>query len=133
MAAFDVRPDLRDIERPGGALDLVVRDSAKPGRSGETWVAHAGEDWTARRLEASREEVAPALLAEVSDLAQGRLPRPAHVDVHRWRYGRVVRPMGAPYLALADGAVLIGGDWALGSRAEHAWLSGQAMAEAVLG
>ncbi len=132
MAAFEARPDLRDIERPDGALDLVVRDSAKPGRAGETWVAHAARDWTAARLEAAREEVLPALLAEFSDLAEGRLPRPAHVDAHRWRYGRAVRPMGAPYLAVSGGAVLIGGDWALGDRAEHAWISGQAMAEAAL-
>ncbi len=33
MAAFGARPDLPDLLRPGGAIELVVRDAAKPGRS----------------------------------------------------------------------------------------------------
>ncbi len=132
MAAFAERPDLPDMVRPGGALDLVLRDGAKPGRTGEGWVAHAAHDWTRARLDLAREAVLPMLLAELDDLAEGRLPRPAHVAAHRWRFGLTERAMGAPFATLAGGAVLAGGDWALGARAEHAWLSGQAMAEAVL-
>jgi predicted NAD/FAD-dependent oxidoreductase len=133
MAAFDERPDLPDMLRPGGAIGLVVRDAAKPGRTGEGWVAHAAHGWTRERLELTAEAVLPMLLAEVEDLAEGRLPRPAHVAAHRWRYALTERPLGTPFAALAGGAVLAGGDWALGPRAEHAWLSGQAMAEALSG
>ncbi len=133
MAAFGERPDLPDIVRPGGALDLVVRDSAKPGREGERWVAHASHDWTRERLEREKEAVLPVLLAEMEDVAEGRLPRPVHVAAHRWRFGLTERALGAPFAALAGGVVLAGGDWALGARGEQAWLSGQAMAEAVLG
>jgi hypothetical protein len=133
MAAFAERLDLPDMVRPGGALDLVVRDSAKPGRDGERWVAHAGHGWTRERLELAKEAVLPVLLAEMEDVAEGRLPRPLHVAAHRWRFALTERALGAPYAALAGGAVLAGGDWALGARAEQAWLSGQAMAEAVLG
>lgn len=132
MAAFDARPDLPDVIRPDGAFDIVVRDAAKPGRMGETWVAHAGHEWTRERLELAREDILPKLLAELEDVAEGRLPRPAHVAAHRWRFALTERALGAPYLALAGGAVLAGGDWTLGARGEHAWLSGQAMAEAVL-
>jgi predicted NAD/FAD-dependent oxidoreductase len=133
MAAFGERPDLPDIVRPGGALDLVVRDSAKPGREGERWVAHASHDWTRERLEREKEAVLPVLLAEMEDVAEGRLPRPVHVAAHRWRFGLTERALGAPFAVLAGGVVLAGGDWALGARGEQAWLSGQAMAEAVLG
>lgn len=132
MAAFPARPDLPDLMRPGGAVALVVRDAAKPNRSGETWVLHASHGWTRERLELPHEAVLPMLLAEFEDLAQGRLPRPDHVAAHRWRYGLTDRALGAPVLTLAKGAVLAGGDWTLGARAEHAWLSGQAMADAVL-
>jgi renalase len=132
MAAFEQRPDLPDLVRPGGALDVIVRDAAKPGRTGETWVAHAGHAWTRERLELPREAVLPMLLAELEDVAEGRLPRPVHVAAHRWRFALTERALGAPFLALEDGAVLAGGDWTLGARGEHAWLSGQAMAEAVL-
>jgi len=133
MAAFGRRPDLPDVVRPGGALKIVVRNGAKPGRSGETWVAHASSDWTRDRLEQPHEAVLPKLLAEFSDIALGRLPRPVHVEAHRWRYGLADRPLGVPFLRLAGGRVLAGGDWALGSRAEHAWLSGQGMADEILG
>jgi renalase len=133
MAAFDARPDLPDLLRPGGAVALVVRDGAKPGRSGETWVMHAAHDWTADRLELPREAVLPMLLAEFEDLAEGRLPRPAHLAAHRWRYALTHEAQGTPFVPIEGGAVLAGGDWALGPRGEHAYLSGQAMAEAVLG
>jgi hypothetical protein len=132
MAAFAERPDLPDVVRPGEALDLVVRDGSKPEREGEVWVAHAGQDWTRERLELPPEAVLPMLLAELDDVAQGRLPRPVHVAAHRWRFGLTERAFGAPFATLAGGAVLAGGDWALGARGEHAWLSGQAMAEAAL-
>ena len=132
MAAFGESPRLPDVLRPAGAFDLVLRDGAKPGRSGETWVAHAGQDWTRERLEAPTEAVLPILLAELDDLAEGRLPRPHHVAAHRWRFALTERPLGRPFAALAGGAVLAGGDWALGARGEHAALSGRAMAEAVL-
>jgi predicted NAD/FAD-dependent oxidoreductase len=133
MAAFAERPDLPDMVRPGEALDLVVRDSAKPGREGERWVAHASHGWTRERLELTAEAVLPMLLAEMEDVAEGRLPRPVQVAAHRWRFGLTERSLGAPFAGLAGGVVLAGGDWALGARAEQAWLSGQAMAEAVLG
>jgi predicted NAD/FAD-dependent oxidoreductase len=132
MAAFGERPDLPDLVRPDGAFDIVLRDGSKPGRAGETWVAHAAHGWSRERLELPRESVLPMLLAEFDDLGRGRLPRPVHVAAHRWRYAVTERPLGAPCLALAGGAVLAGGDWALGPRGEHAWLSGQALAEAVL-
>jgi renalase len=132
MAAFAERPDLPDMLRPGGAIDLVVRDGAKPGRTGEGWVAHAGHGWTRERLDLTKEAVLPMLLAEFGDLAEGRLPRPVHVAAHRWRFGLTERALGGAVRRACRGAVLAGGDWALGARAEHAWLSGQAMAEAVL-
>jgi predicted NAD/FAD-dependent oxidoreductase len=132
MAAFGERPDLPDLLRPGGRIDLVVRDAAKPGRTGETWVAHAAHGWTRERLELPAESVLPMLLAELDDIAEGRLPRPVHVAAHRWRFALTERALGRPFARLAGGAVLAGGDWALGSRGEHAVLSGRAMAQAAL-
>jgi predicted NAD/FAD-dependent oxidoreductase len=132
MAAFGARPELPDLLRPEGALSLVLRDSAKPGRSGECWVAHAAHGWTRERLELPAESVLPMLLGELEDLAEGRLPRPLHAAAHRWRFALTERALGLPFAELAGGAVLAGGDWAIGPRAEHAALSGRALAEAVL-
>lgn len=132
MVSFARRPDLPDVVRPGGPLRLVLRNASKPQRTGETWVAHAASDWSRDWLEEPRERMLPKLLAELSDVALGRLPDPQHVEAHRWRYGLTERPLGVPFLPLAGGRVLAGGDWTLGSRAEHAWLSGQAMADHLL-
>jgi predicted NAD/FAD-dependent oxidoreductase len=55
-----------------------------------------------------------------------------HVAAHRWRFALTERALGRPFARLAGGAVLAGGDWALGSRGEHAVLSGRAMAQAAL-
>lgn len=132
MAAFSDRPDLPDMMRPGGALSMVLRDSGKPGRTGETWVAHAAHGWTEERLDERHEDVLPDLLAELDDLAEGRLPQPLHVGAHRWRHALTDRPLGRPFAEAFGGRVLIGGDWTLGNRGEHAFLSGQAIADRIL-
>ncbi len=113
-------------------VELAVRDGAKPGRSGETWTLHMRPDWSRDNLERSRAEMTPELAGFLGELTGLALPDPTLVAAHRWRYARTERPLGAPYLSLADGRVLVGGDWALGSGAQHAWQSGRAMAEALL-
>jgi predicted NAD/FAD-dependent oxidoreductase len=118
---------------PGGAIDLIARMATKPGRTGrmDCWVVHASAVWTRDTLDADRSAVPGLLLAE-AEAALGRLPSPDHATAHRWLYSRTERPLGQPILASADGTLLLGGDWALGANAEHAYLSGQALADAVL-
>lgn len=132
LTALSGRPDLGDMIRTSGTVVLAVRNASKPGRSGETWVVHASAEWTRAQLEDRPEHVATALLEEMSDLAQGRLPEPVYATAHRWRFGLTETALGAPCLPLAGGRLLVGGDWALGVRAEHAWLSGQDMADRLL-
>ena len=50
---------------------------------------------------------------------------------HRWRYAQASTPLGVPFLT-DGGGVFLGGDWTLSARAEGAWQSGGAMADAVL-
>jgi renalase len=57
---------------------------------------------------------------------------PDYVAGHRWRYARVERPLGQPFVANGVGTLLAGGDWALGSLASDAVASGRAMARRVL-
>ncbi|WP_291298928.1 NAD(P)/FAD-dependent oxidoreductase [Elioraea sp.] len=134
LAAFAAPLAAPDTLRPeAGAIVWAARDSAKPGRTAEAecWVAHAGPGWTREHLERKPDEVAALLLASLASLAGG-LPPVLHAAAHRWRYALVEVPLGEP--CLVDTALRIGaaGDWCLGSRAEHAWDSGAALAEALL-
>jgi hypothetical protein len=70
-------------------------------------------------------------MARFADLA-GPLPPASYAAAHRWRYARTEVPLGAPFAGDPEAGLLIGGDWALGPDAGHAWQSGRAMARALL-
>ncbi len=128
-------PRRLDVDRPvtGLPFESVICASETPGREPlpETWVCHAGFDWTVEHLEMSREQVCRELTRAFA-MACGRdLPEPIYAAAHRWRYGRVARPLGAPFLSAFDGRLMLGGDWALGDTAGDAFASGRAMAAAL--
>ncbi|WP_099823249.1 NAD(P)/FAD-dependent oxidoreductase [Oceaniglobus indicus] len=96
------------------------------------WVAHAAPDWSRANLELDRDDARDVLTnALMAHLGTTRQPDIAMA--HRWRYARTAVPMGRDFLAQAGGRVLIGGDWALGPQAGHAFTSGQAMGRALGG
>ncbi len=120
----------------GGPLSWVARDSDKPGRpagEADTWVLHAAPDWSAEHLEAPPGAIAPALLSALAAATGRALPPPTYLAAHRWRFALPAEPL--PERHLWDGDVLAGaaGDWCGGPRVEGAWLSGQALAAAVIG
>ncbi len=134
LLAFDQRPDWSVFQyRPDATFDLVLRDSAKPGRpaDGEYWLAHASEEWSRRNLELTSDAAAQALLTALKGL-MGALPKVNVAHAHRWRFARTTRPLGRGFAETPDGRVLVGGDWAFGRNAEDAMQSGKAMAERVL-
>ncbi len=133
MAAFERAPGWSEVMRaPGGAFDLILRDSARPGRdaAAECWVAHATASWSRANLEADPPDAASRLLAALAELL-GPLPPVRVVRAHRWRYSQATRPLGAPFAASGDGTLLAGGDWTSGRDVEDAVRSGQAMAQAI--
>lgn len=130
MAAFAERPPLPDALRPeAGPVGWIARDSSKPGRDAalECWVVQGSPVWSRAHLENPPEAVIATLL--------GALPeRPALLwaAAHRWRFSLVEAPLGRS--CLWDAALRLGvaGDGCLGGRAEAAWDSGTALAEAML-
>lgn len=135
MAAFPSRLPLPDtLETPSDAIGWAARDSAKPGRdaAAECWVVQAGPAWSAAQLELPADAARGLLLAELARLA-GTLPEPLHAEAHRWRFAAAATPLGVPCLWDAPLRLGLAGDWCLGDRAEAAWASGTAAAEALLG
>jgi predicted NAD/FAD-dependent oxidoreductase len=116
----------------GGPLSWVARDSSKPGRPNvETWVVHAGPNWSRENLGLQRTEAALALLKELRALF-GPTPDPLFHRAHRWAFALASDP--APKGALFDQERSIGtcGDWCMGGRIEGALLSGLAVANQIL-
>ncbi len=136
MLAFEepVDPGFDLACNPTPLLSLLVRNSSKPGRAIDQhcWVAHARAAWSRECLEMRADEVLPLLLNEVGGAFGRRLPSVLYAAAHRWRYARTETPLGRPFLSMANGTLLLGGDWALGPDISHAIESGAAMARAIL-
>lgn len=114
-----------------GPLRWIARDTSKPGRTGpETWVLHAGVEWSEANLEQDADTIATSLLK-----AFGRLggPPPQAWTVHRWRYAKVIEPVLDKACSWHAGMGLgLCGDWLNGGKVEGAWLSGRELALRVL-
>lgn len=134
MASFDAPLPLPDTFRADtGPVSWAARNSAKPARGGgEAWVIHASPARSRELVDRPKEEVAAVLLADFF-AATGIAPAaPINCDAHRWLYAqpearRGEGPLYDPHLAIG-----IAGDWLHSPRVEGAWLSGRALAEAVL-
>ncbi|AUX70292.1 hypothetical protein CHX26_13000 [Porphyrobacter sp. HT-58-2] len=123
-----------DIFRSDSAsVSWAARNSAKPGRSGtENWVIHASPARSLELVDRPKDEVAHILLADFFAAAKVAPAVPQHLDAHRWLYAMPQALRGEH--AWFDPALRIGiaGDWLHSPRIEGAWLSGRALAEAVL-
>lgn len=138
MLAFDEPlggvPDL--IRIPGNAtLNLIARNSSKPERSGETFVMHAGPDWSRHNIYTSREMVAAQLITalRVETGFGADLPPPVHVDLQRWLYALVENPYDALFAANTDNTLFACGDWCVDARVEAAHQSAMALADHLIG
>jgi len=113
-----------------GPLRWIARDSSKPGRHApDTWLLHAGAAWSEARLEQAPEAVAAALL---ETFAAFGARAPDSWTAHRWRYADTEPASDRGHVL--DTALGIGlcGDWLNSGKVEGAWLSGRALAEAIL-
>lgn len=126
-AGFDVWRNVNEN------IGWLARNSTKPGRAdSETWVLHASPEWSRTHLERSKEDVAPDLVTLFFEALGIEPQTPTYCAAHRWRFAQTKVPLGKSHLNLADGSLLIGGDWCLGARVEYAFDSGAAMADDLL-
>ncbi len=127
-------PKFTVLRDPDDATAWIAHDGSKPGRGGaDCWVAQANAAWSRQHIELDRTEIIRLMLPRLC-AALGREPSEAlHVAAHRWRYALVSQALGQPFASHPDGTLFAGGDWALGARAEAAWVSGTAIADAILG
>ena len=117
-------------------LGWAARDSAKPGRSrtagiAERWVLHARPQWSQRYSDIEPRDACHWLTRSFSARLRISLnPVAAHGEF--WRHATPVNPLPQRFLWDAERRIGMAGDWLGGPRIEGAFLSGLALAEAVL-
>jgi predicted NAD/FAD-dependent oxidoreductase len=132
MAAFDrrVEVDWDVVEFDGAPVEKAVRNSAKPGRpGGETWVLHAGIEWTRAHLEGEPAGIAERLLHEFFAAIDVPRPQPEFVAAHRWRYATAEEPLDEGFLWDSRIRVGVCADWCSGGTVGGAWHSGMGLAQ----
>jgi predicted NAD/FAD-dependent oxidoreductase len=113
-------------------LRWIAHDGGKPGRDGGAiWVAHAGSEWSAPRLEQSAAATLPELVALFED-AIGMSSRVHGLLAHKWRYSQSPRPLASGCLFDSNTGIGACGDWCAGHRVEAAWLSGRELGGRIL-
>ncbi len=130
MVATPDALDLPDVlETPHEHIAWCAANHSKPGRpqGHGQYVLHATAAWSEDHLECSSDAAMATLLDYFHAIA-------GHVDVsyaaaHRWRYALTKSPLNLPFLYSASHRIGVCGDWCLGARVEHGFLSGSALGE----
>ncbi|MDA1179513.1 MAG: FAD-dependent oxidoreductase, partial [Planctomycetota bacterium] len=114
-------------------LSWIARNSSKPERHlSDCWVLHASPKWSRDHLEESGESVTETLVAELWQVIAEVAQPIEFVVAHRWRYALPQEPLSQRFLFDSDLGLGACGDWCGGPRVEGAFLSGVALAHAVL-
>lgn len=115
------------------SLSWIARNSSKPGRidTSDCWIGQANAEWSAKRLQASRDEIAAELADEFCRLV-GISAHPVYLAGHRWTYAIPTTPLNQECLFDDEFNAGLCGDWCFGNHVEAAWLSGTAAANRFL-
>jgi renalase len=114
-------------------LSWIARNSSKPQRdAAECWVLHASANWSRDHLEESAETIAQTLIEQLWQATQQASQSLQFTVAHRWRYALPQEPLSPRFVLDWDVNLGACGDWCGGPRVEGAFLSGLAMAAAVL-
>ncbi len=117
----------------GASLGWAARNASKPGRpDDECWVLHSTATWSEAHVDARPDEVESALLSAFQEICGVPLPDLRSVSMHRWLYARASG--SAPGVQWnPELGVGLCGDWLVGDRVEDAFVSGDRLADAILG
>jgi predicted NAD/FAD-dependent oxidoreductase len=106
----------------------LARESSKPGRGPiERWTVQASPAWSTEHLGDDEQRIEAKLLKAFAEVT-GIRAQPAHAEVKRWRYAKTLTPLGRSHLWDARTGLGVCGDWCLGHRVEHAFVSGLELA-----
>ena len=109
-------------------LATVCDDGDRRGDAAPVLVAHSTAELATEHLDAPA-EAGPIIAAAVGELLG--ITAPPQIETHRWTHAQPEKASDAPYVS--DGQVWLCGDAFGRPRVQTAWLSGRAVAGALLG
>jgi len=89
-------------------------------------VIHSSNKWAAEHFETDSDWIIDVLLSSGSNVAGGKLSKPDHVDLHRWRYANSQARDAEEVFVDPKMRVAACGDWSIKGVVEAAYLSGKA-------
>ncbi len=126
--------DAATVAEAEDGLGFVTRNTSKPHRQAEPerWILHSSVAFAREQLEASPESWTDRLWQQFCTRTGLSPDLAGEIKGHRWRYARVSKTLGKPFLWDPDLQIGWAGDGALGPRLEAAFLSGLQLAEALV-
>ena len=116
----------------GSCLSWMAWNQTKPRRSPQPClVVHSANAWAQVHWGEEPEESQRLMLEELWKLTGFPPDSAAELAFHRWRYAHTSQPLCRPYLLEHTQNLAVCADWCLESRAEAAYLSARALAQAL--
>lgn len=113
----------------------MIRNSAKPGRTGGTtsFVTHARSDWSQTRIDHAPDAVQPLIVGAFTRLTGIDAGASAYVTTHRWRYAHANAGMAEGCIFAPEVGLAACGDWCIGGGVEAAFHSAITLADRLAG
>lgn len=117
----------------GSPLAWIARNDSKPGRSGQTsFLCQSSNAWAEAHIEDCQDAVRDKLCAAFAGATGLDPSKASYTSLHRWRFAKVDRPAGQPYLLDISAGLAAAGDWCGAGRIESAFDSATALADAMM-
>jgi predicted NAD/FAD-dependent oxidoreductase len=115
-------------------LNWIGINSNKPGKSKPpvSIVLHTNFEYVAHSKSLSREDILNEMLTELKSVTGFEDNKPRYLDLHRWFYGRTLKPLGEDYIWDEEHNIAVCGDWLLGDNIEAAWTSADRLADQII-
>lgn len=129
-----IKSDAEIIYLKNAALQTLVQDSAKPGRSqaNQVWVAHMSHALSEQLGKQGEPLVMDYVLRAFRQVFGQHIPEIQYQYLHFWRYARPA--VGQPPLGIIDKseyALAAGGDWSCGASVQAAYQAASKLAELI--
>ena len=109
----DFSPDYDGINVENSILNWIGVLSKKPNRENKETqlILHSNYKWTSENLDTNKEEIKDTMLKELFEITGFEDKEPNFIHLHRWLYGRTLKPRGKDYLLDKKNQIGIAADW----------------------